>query len=105
NARSAAFAALYLDPTERTGHTFDLFEDGSDSATIEKIEWGGLELIHSKAWMADQQACLIGFAGRLFNDRVVLELSKGSGPLHLCGDARIRGDISIPGPDIRRGYI
>lgn len=106
NARSASFAALHGDPTNDGVHLqLDLFGDGSDSAEVRLIPWGGLDLIRSRAWHADQEATITGYGGYEFQDDVVLDLARTAGPLHLCGDARLIGDVRVPMADVRRGHI
>ncbi|MBK7112483.1 MAG: hypothetical protein IPH60_08575 [Flavobacteriales bacterium] len=106
NARSASYAALYGDPTnDGFDLHVDLFGDGSDSAEVRITPWGGLDLIRSRAWHADQQATVTGYGGYQFRDDVVLDLARTAGPLHLCGDARLVGDVRVPMADVRRGHI
>lgn len=105
NARSAAYFALHNSDRELGSIHVDLFQNGSDSATINVIPWGGLDLIKTRAWIADQEASITAFGGFLFDDQVVLDLARKAGPLHMCGDARIHGDVRVPLSDVRRGYI
>jgi hypothetical protein len=105
NARSAAHLALHQALPDNGPLPMDLFGQGTDSAIVEVVPWGGLELVRASAWQGDQQAVITAFGGRLFDDRLVLDLGNKAGPLHLCGDARIRGDVRVPLADVRRGYI
>lgn len=106
NARSAAYAMLGNSMSEEEQPTeLDLFGDGTDSATVRIIPWGGLDLLRSHAWHGDQDAWVTAFAGRAFPDDVILDLPRSAGPVHLCGDARLHGDVRVPQADVRRGHI
>jgi hypothetical protein len=106
NARSACYAALNHDASENGEHwPLDLFADGADSAAVQKVPWGGVDLVIATAWHGEQQAVLSGYAGALVANDVVLDLARSAGPLHLCGDARIAGDVRVPLADVRRGHI
>jgi hypothetical protein len=105
NARSAAHLALSRSGPEATEEFIDLFGEGTDSAAVRWTSWGGLDLVHARAWYADQQATVAAFAGRHFDDALVLDLARRAGTLHLCGDARLHGDVRVAQADVRRGHI
>lgn len=105
NARSGAYAGLQKAVAGMGPVELDLFGNNNDNVIVEVRSWGALDLVFSKAWFADQSAWTLGVAGRTFDPKYVLDLSRGAGPLHLCGDARITGNIRVPQADVRRGYI
>lgn len=105
NARSGAYAGLHHAIPDAGPMLLDLFGEGTDSVQVELRTWGGLDLIFSTAEFADQAAWTLAVAGRTFSTQYVLDLGDGGGPLHLCGDARISGNIRVPLADVRRGYI
>lgn len=105
NARSAAYAALYRATPDVGVVYLDLFGNGRDSAAVEVLAWGAMDLVRVRAWHGDQEATITAFAGRSFDDRLVLDLPRSAGPVHVCGDARIRGNVRVPQADVRRGHI
>lgn len=105
NARSAAHLAFDLVRTEGEEVRSDLYGTGHDSVSVRYMAWGGLDLVYAKAWYGGLAGKVSALAGRVFDDRVVLDLSRRAGPLHLCGDSRIQGDVRVPQADVRRGHI
>ncbi|MCB0770933.1 MAG: hypothetical protein KDC00_11070 [Flavobacteriales bacterium] len=105
NCRSAAYLALGHAQDRHGVVRTDLYGDGSDSVETQVIPWGVFDLVHARAWIGDQETNALGLAGALFEMRRVLDLHRSSGPLHVCGDARIRGNVRIPQADVRRGHI
>lgn len=106
NARSASHMAAWQSEHEAAFEVrTDLFGEGADSVALVTQHWGLLELIRAHAWQGDQFAQVLSYGGRHFQDRVILELPRTAGTLHVCGDARLNGDVRVPQGDMRRGHI
>ena len=102
-ARSGITRAL----TQQPGPTRrdPLFE--CDTSTVEwaRTPYGLFDLITVRASEGNRTVARSAYAAILESKGPVLSLPKGSGPLHLCGDARIHGDAIVHQADLRRGYI
>lgn len=105
NARSAAILALHRSIGSGEEEAWDLFGEGSDSAWAKVGSWGALDRVLTRARQGDQEVTISAFAGHGFDDRFVLQLAQAGGPLHVCGDTRIQGDVRVAQGDVRRGHI
>lgn len=105
NARSAAFLALHRSIAYGEEDAWDLFGEGADSAWVKVEPWGALDRVLTRARRGDQEVTISALAGHGFDDRFVLQLASVGGPLHVCGDARIHGDVRVAQGDVRRGHI
>jgi hypothetical protein len=82
-----------------------LFEGTSDTVTMVRIAFGMLDLIRVSAQVQGRVVHEAVLAGGAFPTDHVLELDGRAGPLQLAGDARLIGNVRVPGADVRRGYI
>lgn len=105
NARSAAQFALIDLPFEGGERTMSLFNGPDDSVMVVRTPFGLLDLVHVRAWRHGQQARLMAYGAGALEPRTILHLGRQSGVLHLCGDARLRGTVSVPGGEVRRGTV
>ena len=78
-----------------------------DTSTVEwsRTPYGLFDLITVRDSEGSRSVVRSAYAAILESKGPVLSLPKGSGPLHLCGDARIHGDALVHQADLRRGYI
>lgn len=82
-----------------------LFEGAGDTVTMVRIAFGMLDLIRVSASVQGRVVYEEVLAGGAFPTDRVLELDGRAGPLQLAGDARVIGNVRVPGADVRRGYI
>jgi|694.fasta_scaffold69064_3 hypothetical protein len=103
NARSGITWALTQQPGPKRRDP--LF--AGDTSTVEwsRMPYGLFDLITVRDSEGNRTVSRSAYAAILERKGPVLSLPKGSGPLHLCGDARIHGDAIVHQADLRRGYI
>lgn len=105
NVRSAAHWALVQQPLDAIPTETVLFPDGGDTISMQRVSFGVLDLVHTSAKVQGRIITEQGLAGGAMPQDRVLELDGSAGPLHLAGEARITGNVRVPGGDVRRGFI
>lgn len=105
NARSAIHAYASGGDGPVLDEWNDLFGKGHDSVfvTVERV--GMLDRVKAIGRKGDQETSIEAFLWPVPAGGPILMLGRDAGALHMCGDARLRGDISIPNGDVRRGHI
>lgn len=103
NARSGITWALTQPPGPQRRDP--LFQGDTSSVEWARMPYGLFDLITVRASEGNRTVARSAYAAILERKGPVLSLPKGTGPLHLCGDARIHGDAIVHRADLRRGYI
>jgi len=86
--------------------TIRLFDKGIDSVVISKRNWGGYQIIESKAVHNSNsftKVVLVGSQNKLPLPN--LYLADQGRPLSLCGKTRLEGSCLLPKSGVKRAYI
>ncbi|MFI5219203.1 MAG: hypothetical protein ACHQNT_06910 [Bacteroidia bacterium] len=87
--------------------TLDLFNDGTDSVTLERKDWGGFEIFSSVAFSGNNRIGKTALIGYDYFDskETALYLCDLGKPLSLCGKTLIKGTCFLPKSGVKRAYI
>lgn len=108
NAKSGiAYGQAYfleLEPNQK--NYIRLYDQGIDSVIITKKNWGGYQIIESKAIHNGLNKTKIALVGSKSHTKLPnLFLADQGRPLSLCGKTKIKGIVEIPKSGIKRAYI
>jgi len=86
--------------------TIRLFDKGIDSVVISKRNWGGYQIIESKAVHNSNSFTKVVLVGSQDETQLSnLYLADQGRPLSLCGKTRLEGSCLLPKSGIKRAYI
>ncbi len=85
---------------------FRLFNEGVDSVSVEKKQWGAFTIVQSTARHRNYEHTKIALLGNKSVKKYPnLFLTDQGRPISLCGDARLEGQCSLPKAGLKRAYI
>ncbi|MGV6862294.1 MAG: hypothetical protein ACWA41_11010 [Putridiphycobacter sp.] len=108
NAKSgiAYGQAYFLELEPRKKNFIRLYDEGIDSVILTKKNWGGYQIIESKAIHHNLIKTKIALVGsKSPTDLPTLFLADQGRPLSLCGKTKIKGTVEIPQSGVKRAYI
>ncbi len=105
NARSAAYLSLTDLPMEGGARMVGLFGDANDSVQMVRSPYGLLDLVQVVARSRGQEASLTAYGAGTIDPGIILHLGRTNNGLRLCGDARLKGTISVPGAEVAQGWV
>ena len=83
----------------------DLFEEGTDSVRLSKLDWGVFHVQAIQAFEGRDTLSRSFFSAARYSDTHVLYLADEDRPLSLSGSTQLTGDAQIPKSGLKQAYV